>query len=151
MKKNIKKYSWILLIIYFVLAWIYPLFGSIALICMLAPVLTSFWKKRDWCGNYCPRGSFNDNILSKISAKHNYPNFFKLIWFKIFILTIILIIFTFQILNATTLLQLGTVFFRMVLVTTLIAIVLGIYYKHRASCMICPMGTLASFCSCQTK
>ena len=37
----------------------------------------------------------------------------------------------------------GSVFVRMVLVTTLLGIFLGIFYNHRTWCVICPMGTLA--------
>lgn len=32
-------------------------------ICMLAPVLLAPFKGRYWCGNFCPRGSFYDNVI----------------------------------------------------------------------------------------
>ncbi|MBU0478393.1 4Fe-4S binding protein [bacterium] len=40
------------------------------------------------------------------------------------------------------LIAIGAVFVTMCLVTTIIAIVLGIPMKQRAWCMVCPMGTL---------
>jgi polyferredoxin len=39
-------------------------------------------------------------------------------------------------------LAVGAVFVMMCVITTLIAIALGIVYKERAWCMICPMGKL---------
>jgi polyferredoxin len=39
----------------------------------------------------------------------------------------------------------GQVFVRMVIITTLMAIVLGISFSHRTWCTICPMGTMAYY------
>lgn len=39
----------------------------------------------------------------------------------------------------------GAVFVRMILITTLLAIILGIVFNHRTWCTICPMGTMAYY------
>ncbi|MDF2572003.1 MAG: quinol dehydrogenase rane component, partial [Sporomusa sp.] len=49
---------------YLVVGYFYPVTGIVALICMLAPVLIAPFKGRQWCGNYCLRGSLYDNLLS---------------------------------------------------------------------------------------
>lgn len=82
-KKFIHKWAWVLLAIYCVVGIFYPLIGLAALICMLAPSVVSIFRGRMWCGNFCPRGSFNDIILSKISRKRPVPEIFKKTWFRL--------------------------------------------------------------------
>lgn len=41
----------------------------------------------------------------------------------------------------------GMVFYRMILITTLIGIFISLFYNHRTWCHFCPMGTIASFIS----
>lgn len=148
--KNIKKFvhewAWVLLVAFCVVGVIYPVIGAIALVCMLAPVVVAFFKGRMWCGNFCPRGSFNDNILSKISLKNKMPHFMKTNWFKLLFLVVLMSAFAVQLAFAWgSAVAIGAVFVRMIIVTTLITIGLGIAYNHRAWCTICPMGTMAHY------
>lgn len=144
--KVIHKWVWILLIMFCVIGIFYPIIGLAALICMLAPSVVAIFKGRMWCGNFCPRGSFNDIILSKISKKRNVPKFLKSRWFKLTFLALVMGAFTLQIIFVWgSVVAISFVFVRMIIITTIITIILGITYNQRTWCMICPMGTMAHY------
>lgn len=142
MKSNIQPYLFWILLIFLGIGIVYPVIGSVAIICMLAPVLLAPFKGRYWCGNFCPRGSFYDNVIAKISPKKPIPALFRSKGFRIFMVFFIIGIFTTQIYYAWgDLFAMGAVFVRSILVTTIIGIVLGVMYHQRAWCSFCPMGT----------
>lgn len=145
-KKVVHQWAWILLILFCSFGVIYPVVGIAAIICMLAPVVVAFFRGRLWCGTFCPRGSFNDVFLSKISLKHKVPQFMKAKWFKLLFLAILMSAFTIQLTLAWgSLAAVGAVFVRMIIITTVLTIVLGTIYPHRTWCTICPMGTMAYY------
>lgn len=140
------QWGWLLLMGFIIAGILFPALGTIALLCMLAPVVTSFWSGRNWCGYYCPRGSFNDYLLAKITLKREMPRIFKESWFRLTFLALLMGAFVIQIILAWgSLVAVGAVFVRMVLLTTLLGIILGIIYNYRTWCLICPMGTMAGF------
>jgi polyferredoxin len=123
---------------------IFPPLGVAALVCMLAPVVIAFGRGRMWCGNFCPRGSFYDNLLAKISWKKEIPQVFKSLWLKTSLLILIMAAFAIQMVFAWgSIAAVGMVFVRMILITTAIAVILGVVFTQRAWCLICPMGTMA--------
>jgi polyferredoxin len=89
-----KKYSYLLLIIFLIVGLFDFRIGLVATICMVAPIIVSFFKGRFWCGNLCPRGSFYDNIVSKFSNKKKVPAFLKSVYFRIFVTLLMLTVFT---------------------------------------------------------
>ena len=143
-----KKYSFILLIGFVFLGLIDLRFALAAVVCMIAPVVVSIFKGRFWCGNLCPRGNFYDNVVSKFSNKKNPPKFFKSYYFRAVVLMIMMTMFTLGIKeNWGNLYGIGMVFYRIIVVTTIIGIILSLFYNHRTWCNFCPMGTLASIVS----
>ena len=150
-QKLIHQWVWVVLLIFCMVGLIYPVIGIGALICMVAPVIGAFFKGRKWCGSYCPRGSFNDIVLSKLTFKKKTPALFKENWFRMVLLILILCGFGIQLLFAWgDLARVGQVFVRMIISTTLVAIFLGIGFSARTWCGICPMGTLAHYTAKQT-
>lgn len=140
-----KKYSFTLLIAFIVLSLFDLRFAIAASICMIAPVIVSIFKGRFWCGNLCPRGSFYDNIVSKFSNNRKPPKFFKSYYFRAIVLTIMMSVFiSGMIKNWGNLYGIGMVFYRLIVVTTIIGVLLALVYNHRTWCNFCPMGTLAS-------
>lgn len=140
-----KKYSFTLLIA-FILLGIFDLrLAAVAVICMVAPVIVAVFKGRFWCGNLCPRGNFYDNVVSKFSNKRKPPKFLKSYSFRAIILTIMMTMFISGVHeNWGDLYGIGMVFYRLIVVTTIIGIILSFIYNHRTWCNFCPMGTLAS-------
>ncbi len=146
MKKNIQPYLFWLLLIFLVAGIFYPIIGIIALTCMLAPVILAIFKGRYWCGNFCPRGSFYDTIISKISPQRPIPAIFSNTKFRTFILLLVMGIFSLQTYHAWgDFKAIGEIFVRIILVTTIIGILLGVIYHQRTWCTFCPMGTLSNW------
>ncbi|QHI71421.1 4Fe-4S binding protein [Aminipila terrae] len=143
-----KKYSFILLLIFIFLSLFDFRFAVAAGVCMAAPVILAIFKGRYWCGNICPRGSFYDHVVSRFSNKRKVPEFFKSYIFRAFILTAMMTMFTLGVRdNWGDLYGIGFVFYRMIVITTVIGITFSLFYNHRTWCHFCPMGTLASLIS----
>lgn len=143
-----KKYSFVVLIAFIALGLFDLRFAVVAAICMIAPIIVSFFKGRFWCGNLCPRGNFYDNVVCKFSNKRNPPKFFKSYYFRAIILTIMMTVFISGVSkNWGNLYGIGMVFYRLIVVTTIIGIALSLVYNHRTWCNFCPMGTMASVVS----
>lgn len=121
----------------------YPLLGFLVVAMMVFFLILAFFANRYWCWNLCPRGAFLDIIISKFSANKALPGFFVKQWFRwlIFILFMSFVIYR-VVSTGGNLLLLGAVFVSMCIITTIIAIILGVLMKHRGWCAICPMGFL---------
>lgn len=147
-KKKLHEWLWTVLVVFLIAGIFYPAVGVVALICMLAPVITAFFGGRFWCGNFCPRGSLNDIIVPKISRKAGIPKLFKKSWFKLLFFAILMgglaVQITFAWGNNTAV---GAVFVRMIIITTLLSLLLGGIFSPRSWCAICPMGTLSQYIS----
>ncbi len=143
-----KKYSYVVLIAFVILSLFDFRFALAAIICMLAPILVSIFKGRFWCGNLCPRGNFYDNVLSKFSNNKKVPGIIKSYYFRIIVFVGMMTMFTLGIQkNWGNPYGIGFVFYRMIVITTIIGIVLSFFYNHRTWCHFCPMGTISSMIS----
>ncbi|KNY27305.1 4Fe-4S binding protein [Pseudobacteroides cellulosolvens] len=147
-RKYVHKWAWTVLLTFCIVGMFYPSIGIAAIVCMLAPVVVSVFKGRYWCGNFCPRGSFNDILVSKISKGIKVPRILKEKWFKLLFLVLLMSGFAIQIYFVWgSVISVGSVFVRMIIITTLLSIVLGTFFNHRTWCTICPMGTMANYVS----
>lgn len=143
-----KKYSFILLIVFILLGLFDLRFAVVAILCMALPVIISVFRGRFWCGNLCPRGNFYDNIVSKFSNKRKVPKFLKSPYFRLAVVVFMLSMFTFGIKkNWGDFYGVGMVFYRIIVITTILGIVLSLFYNHRTWCHFCPMGSIAAFIS----
>lgn len=121
----------------------YPLLGYLVLGMMIVLLVLSYYRGRFWCANYCPRGSFLDLVLSRLSLRRKIPRLFLRPAFRWAFVAVFLVFFAFQIVSAEkTVAGIGFVFVRMCLITTVAAILLGVPIHQRTWCAFCPMGTL---------
>ncbi len=140
-----KKYSFLLLFAFIIFSLFDLRFAIAAVLCMAAPVVISLFRGRYWCGNLCPRGSFYDSIMSKFSRHRRVPPFLKSTYFRGFMILFIMTMFTAGvIMNWGNPYGIGMVFYRIIVVTTIVGIILAVFYNHRTWCHFCPMGTLAA-------
>lgn len=147
-----KKYSFFVLFAFIILGLFDMRFALAAVICMAGPIIVSLWKGRYWCGNLCPRGSMYDSLISKISRRKKIPGFFKSVYLRIFMVLFILTMFVYGVYkNWGNLYGIGMVFYRIIVITSIVGIVLGMIYSQRTWCSFCPMGTIASLISRKRK
>ncbi|MFZ5639936.1 MAG: 4Fe-4S binding protein [Bacillota bacterium] len=143
---SVSDWVWIVLLGFLTLGWFYPPIGIIAIICMAAPVVYGFLKGgRVWCGSFCPRGSFLGRLIGRMSSRSRIPKLLASSYFRYGLLVFLLGNFGWGIYSAWGSPRLiGLVFLRLILITTLFAIALGIKYQPRTWCTVCPMGTLST-------
>ncbi|MCK5534993.1 4Fe-4S binding protein [bacterium] len=142
-RRKIQLIVWWLLPIIIFGGIILPYTGYLVLGMMLSFLVLSVFKGRYWCGWLCPRGSFLETILVHISRKGKIPSFFKNIrfrWIVFFVMMSFMVLRLIQTGGAPE--KIGFVFVTMCIITTVIAIPLGIIFKPRIWCVFCPMGTL---------
>ncbi|QNU66201.1 4Fe-4S binding protein [Ruminiclostridium herbifermentans] len=143
-----KKYSFLALIAFVILGLLDSRIAIAAVVCMVAPIIVSIFKGRFWCGNLCPRGSFYDNLIIKFSNNKKAPRFLKSNLFRAAMVIFMMTMFAFGIYkNWGDLFGIGMVFYRIIVVTTIIGVILSLFYNQRTWCHFCPMGTLASLIS----
>ncbi len=147
-RAKLQAYTWLGLPLVVIGGWFYPKLGFFLLACMIGAVGVAIYKGRAWCDWMCPRGSFYDLFLQKISKNKEIPAFFKKKGFRIFMLGMLLSILGIQIYLAWGNMDgIGIAMVRLLTITTTIGIVLGIIYQQRIWCHICPMGTIANWMS----
>ncbi|MFD3158594.1 4Fe-4S binding protein [Haloimpatiens sp. FM7330] len=142
-----KKYSFTIFLTFIILGMIDLRFALGAVICMIAPIIVALTGRgRFWCGNICPRGNFYDRVISRYSNNKKVNKFLKSIYFR---LGVIIFMFTMAgtgIKNSWgNTIAMGMVFYRLIVVTTIVGIILAFVYNHRVWCNFCPMGSIAAF------
>lgn len=141
-----KKYSYVLLLAFVIVSLFNFKIAIAAIICMVAPIIVSIFRGRFWCGNLCPRGNFYDNVVSKFSRKKAVPKFLKSVYFRLAIVIFMFTMFGVGIAkNWGNLAGIGMVFYRIIVITTLVGVGLSFFYNHRTWCHFCPMGSIAAF------
>jgi polyferredoxin len=147
-RAKLQKYTSVVLPAVLLGGWLYPPLGFSLLLCMAGAVGLAFYKGRAWCDWMCPRGSFYDLFLERLSKKAKIPEIFKAVWFRSLILAILMTTLAIQIYFAWgDSYGIGMAFITVLTVTTTAGIVLGAFFKPRAWCQICPMGTLGNWIS----
>lgn len=107
-------------------------------------------KRKKWCSSYCPRGSFLDLVMSRISPRKPAPKWLMSKNFKRGVLALFIILFSAQLYQAGLigswpqdgLMKLGTVFARMCILSSAVAIPLALWKNQRTWCSICPVGNI---------
>jgi ferredoxin-type protein NapH len=122
-----------------------PRLGLLAGGLMLTSIVLSLRKGRFWCGWVCPRGSFLDRWLALVTLNRPIPKPLLKPRFRWSVFTLLMSLMATRLAFAgNNLDRVGSVFVMLCLVTTMVAVSLGILYKARTWCTFCPMGTLQS-------
>lgn len=127
-------------------AWLYYPLGYFLLLCMVGAMGIGIIKGRYWCDWLCPRGSFHDTLLKKISRGGKVPLFFRHPAFRLTWLAILMTMLTIQLIPVWgDFYLMGKPFVMVLTITTIVGTFFGIIYHQRIWCMFCPMGTMANW------
>jgi len=126
--------------------WRYPLLGYFIPMCMLLGVGIGFFKGRKWCDWFCPRGSFFDTLIKPISHKKKIPEFFKGLPLRVGMLSFLMLMMTLQIIKRwPDPYRIGMFFVMLLTVTTILGVILALFFHQRAWCCFCPIGSMANW------
>lgn len=141
-KKSIMSWSWIFMVLFFTLGIIDIRFGILGLICMGVPLYLAIrGGGRVHCAKYCPRGSLLGTFLEKISMKHNLPKSINNKVVKNLMLIWMIGMFSISLIMAGgDFTKSAAAILRMMTMSTAVGILMGVIFKPRSWCAICPMG-----------
>jgi len=108
-------------------------------------------RGRFYCGWLCPMGAFHERFLSLVSRQKPILPLFKSTWFRwlLFIVMMSLMLTRLSLAWGDSK-AIGNVFRMMWIISTGMAIGLGLYFKPRTWCTVCPMGSLQGVSSKNT-
>lgn len=147
--KSHQKWSWIIIVSFFTLSILDIRFGILGFLCMAAPMFHAIsGRGKIHCSHYCPRGSFFGKFLTYISLNNKLPKFMDTKAFKHFLLILMIAMFSISILHADgDFNKIAFSVFRFMLASFIVGVIVGISYKPRSWCKICPMGHAAGLIS----
>ncbi len=126
------------------LGWYYPLLGFIVPAAMLAGMLGGMLRGRHVCGNLCPRGSFTDTLFASLGPSRPIPPRLFGMPHRWLMMTGLMGFMLYRLAqNPGSLDHWGLVFWQMCLITTAAAMILGVLFRPRTWCAVCPVGTFA--------
>jgi ferredoxin-type protein NapH len=126
--------------------WIYPLIGYFIPLCMLLGIGVAFSRGRTWCNWLCPRGSFADALLKKLSPGRKIPEAFRSSPVRIGMITFLMAMLGYQIIRLwPDAYAIGGFFVLLLSITTAVGLVLALVLHQRTWCYICPIGTMSSW------
>lgn len=124
--------------------WLSPLVGFFIPLCMALGLGLAAFHGRTWCDWLCPRGSFEDAWLARLSRNTRIPEVFRQVPLRLAVLAFLMAMLTWQlIVRWPDPYAIGAFFVLLLTVTTAVAVVLGVIYHPRTWCYLCPIGTLA--------
>ncbi len=141
-QKSHQKWSWIIILTFFVFSIYNFYFGIFGIVCMTMPIYHAFrGRGKIHCSKYCPRGSFLGKFLENISLNKNLPSSFRTKGVKNILLLLMIAMLSFSIYHSDgNIYKIGFSLFRFMLSSFIVGIIMGIFFKPRSWCQICPMG-----------
>jgi ferredoxin-type protein NapH len=126
--------------------WVLPLIGYFIPLCMLLGIGVALFRGRTWCNWLCPRGSFADTLLKKVSPGRRIPEAFRSLPLRIGMITFLMAMLAYQVFRLwPDAYAIGGLFVLLLSITTAVGLLLGLILHQRTWCYICPIGTMSSW------
>jgi ferredoxin-type protein NapH len=126
--------------------WLYPLIGYFIPLCMLLGLGVAAFQGRSWCNWLCPRGSFEDAWLAKLSRGRRIPPVFRSTALRLGVMAFLMGMLTWQITRLwPDPWAIGGFFVLLLSMTTAVGVVLGVGFHQRTWCYLCPIGTMSNW------
>lgn len=141
-KHSHMSWSWVLIVTFFVLSIIDFRFGILGFICMGAPIYHALrGRGKIHCSKYCPRGSFLSTFLKKISLNNTAPKFMFTKKFKNALLMVMLTMLSLGMIHTGgDPVKIAFTMFRFMGISFIVGIIMGLIFKPRSWCGVCPMA-----------
>lgn len=141
-RKSHMKWSWVIIVSFFVLSIIDFRFGIFGFVCMTAPIYHALrGRGKVHCSHYCPRGSFLGKFLQNISMGNTMPKWMKTKAAKNILLGIMITLLTVSLIHSGgDFNKIAFSLFRFMGVSFIVGIMMGVIFKPRSWCQVCPMG-----------
>ncbi len=143
MKKEKKQdLKWIVIVSFFALSIYNIWFGLFGMLCMGAPIYHALrGRGRHHCKHHCPRGSFMSNVVRKISLGYRMPKFMATKTFRHVLLSLMVVMLTLGMIHTGgDPKKIAFTLFRFMGVSFIFGIMLGVIFKSKSWCAVCPMG-----------
>lgn len=142
-KKNHMQWAWSLMVLFLVLGILDSRFGILGFLCMIAPMSHALLGRgKIHCRSYCPRGSLLGKWLPPLSLNRDLPKVMTTKWFKLALLALMIGVFSYSLYHANwEFHKIAFRVFRFMAMSLGVGIALGIFFKPRSWCVVCPMGT----------
>ena len=140
--KSHQSWSWIIIISIFILSVYNVYFGLFGIVCMTMPIYHALrGRGKIHCSAYCPRGSFLGKFLEKLSMQNNLPKFMKTKKFKNALLTLMVVMLSLSIIHSGGQIdKIAFALFRFMFASFVVGVLMGVFFKPRSWCQVCPMG-----------
>ncbi len=120
-----------------------PYLGYIAIGMLIFMLMLALFRGRYYCGWFCAMGSFHERVISRISCKKKMLPVFKAQWFRWTVFVLMMGLLTSRlVLAGGNPEKIGATFVMMWSIATGLAIGIGLIWKPRSWCSICPMGMI---------
>ncbi|EYE87779.1 4Fe-4S ferredoxin [Fervidicella metallireducens AeB] len=141
-KKSHQGWSWIILVTFIIVSFYNHIFGLFGIVCMTAPIYHALrGRGKIHCSKYCPRGSLLGKFLKYISLNRPLPNALRSKTAKNILLTLMATMLTFAMIHSGgNINKIAFSLFRFMTLSLIVGIIIGIIYKPRSWCQVCPMG-----------
>lgn len=141
-KHSHMKWSWILMIAFLTLSIIDFRFGILGFVCMGAPMYHALrGRGKIHCSKFCPRGSLLGLFLKNLSLNNSMPRFMLTKKFKNGLLILMLSVFSLAMYHTGgNPVKIAFAMFRFMSTSLMVGIMMGVIFKPRSWCAVCPMG-----------
>ena len=120
-----------------------PEVGLVLAALMVTAVVMTLVKPRSFCSGVCPRGKALGFIMQKNTKRKALPTFMRSTGFRRLLCgsTMVCVIGNLARVRGS-IHNVGSVFWVLCVISLSAGLVLGFFFKPRAWCSVCPMGTL---------
>lgn len=120
-------------------------FGLLGFVCIGTPIYHALrGRGKIHCSKYCPRGSLLGKFLKEISLEKNLPKSVKTKTVKNILLALMAVMFSISLYHAfnspNVIRAVGFGVFRLMMSSLVLGMIMGVIFKPRSWCQICPMG-----------
>ena len=124
----------------------YAPLGYISIGMMVYMLGQAIFKGRHYCGWVCAMGAFHDRVLARFSRNRSLPQGAKAPWVRWLVFSLMMgLMLSRLIMSGGDPVAVAGVFVMMWTLSTFLAVALGLFFRARSWCTICPMAQVQGY------